>query len=415
MTSEAREPSTKRSRFELSEIPLLLAVFLDLVGFGMAFPDIQLRAEDFGAQGWMIGALLSSYFITQILVSPHWGRLSDRIGRKPVLLICTALSALSMLVYAFAGGILGILISRVLAGFAAANVVVANAYVADTTDESTRPKRMGRMGAALTAGLVVGPALGGRLAEVGGNHLLGLVAASASGLSVLAILAFVPHLPPKEVRNPGRLPLVNLQLLRDLPGLRPLMILASASWLVMACLEGTFGRLIRLKLGYAQAEFGIVFGWESAVGVLAGLLLGWIATKSKTSSILSFGYVLLGVGIVLTPFAGILAAPFSFAEPAIRAPLLMLLIFGTLSAFGLGLANPMLNTLCSNATPEERQGEMFGLLQAARSAGFMIGPVIGGVLFDWRPEAPYLLAGLVALSAAFLAPGASRAQKPVTA
>ncbi|HZH99381.1 MAG TPA: MFS transporter, partial [Fimbriimonadaceae bacterium] len=94
------------------EWPLLLAVFLDLVGFGMAFPDIQLRAEAFGAPGRIIGLLLASYFVTQIIASPMWGRLSDRVGRKPVLLVCTALSMLSMVAYAFSDNLWGILLSR---------------------------------------------------------------------------------------------------------------------------------------------------------------------------------------------------------------------------------------------------------------------------------------------------------------
>src|SRR5688572_16075672 len=153
-----------------AELPLLLAVFLDLVGFGMAFPDIQLRAEKFGAPGVLIGLLLSSYFIVQILASPRWGRLSDHVGRKPVLLTCTALSVLSMLAYAFASSLWLILLSRIFAGLAAANVVVAQAYIADTSTEADRAAKMGRIGAAITAGLIAGPALGGYLAHVGGNY-----------------------------------------------------------------------------------------------------------------------------------------------------------------------------------------------------------------------------------------------------
>ena len=129
-----------------TKLSLYFAIFLDLTGFGMAFPDIQLRAEKFGAPGWLIGLALASYFITQFVVSPHWGRLSDRIGRKPVLLVCTALSAGSMVVYAFAGSIALIFLSRVLAGLAAANVVVAQAYIADKSSESASADRRRRRG-----------------------------------------------------------------------------------------------------------------------------------------------------------------------------------------------------------------------------------------------------------------------------
>jgi MFS family permease len=432
-----KEPGSFNLRVEL---PLLFAIFLDLVGFGMAFPDIQLRTEDLAKNvgiahpGWIIGLLLSSYFVVQIIASPHWGRFSDRIGRKPVLLICTALSVLSMVVYAFADALLLILASRILAGLAAANVVVAQAYVADMSTDENRPGRMGRMGAALTAGLIAGPAIGGWLVSIGGSMLMGLAAASASSLSFLWILLAVPHRPPTEERAPGKLPVLDFQLLRDIPALRRLFVLGTTGWFALAALEGTFGRLIREKLGYSQLEFGMIFAWESLVGVIAGLYLGSLATRFRPSMILRSAYILLGIGLILFPFAGNLAAMPAFQTVAdgfntivagagavvdgggtaigmpevagrweIAHPMLALLLASTIFALGIGLANPTISALCSNVTPPLRQGEMFGLLQAARSFGFIIGPVLGGMLFDWRIEAPYLLAAFVAVAASVLA------------
>lgn len=394
------------TRFRWSELPLLLAIFLDLAGFGMAFPDIQLRAEALGASGVVIGLLLSSYFAVQFVASPLWGRLSDRVGRKPVLAGCTLLSALSMVAYASMSSLVGILISRMLAGFAAANVVVGQAYVADTSTDAQRSARMGRMSAALTAGLVAGPALGGWLASTGGSERLGWAAATASGLSFLSILLFVPGRPPVSPRTERR-PVFDWRILGEFPALRGLFFLASASWFAMACLEGTFGRLIKARLGYGQMEFGIVFSWESLVGVAAGVAIARLVKRYPARTLLQGGYVLLGVGVALMPFAGPVA---SFLLPDVLpyAPLQMLLVFSLFSAFGFGVANPMLSTLCSNATPEDRQGEMFGLLQAARSVGFFAGPMVGGLLFDWQHAAPYLLAGGVAIVSAVLASSLAR-------
>lgn len=390
------------------EFPLLFAIFLDLVGFGMAFPDIQLRAEKFATEsgiskpGLIIGLLLSSYFVIQILASPHWGRLSDRVGRKPVLVVCTGLSALSMFAYAFASSVWGILASRILAGLAAANVVVGQAYVADTTTEANRSGRMGRVGAAITLGLIAGPALGGRLSAIGGNRLMGIAAGCASTLSLAWLILALPRVRPTAERVPGSLPMVDIRLLFDFPALKGLFLLASTSWFALACLEGTFGRLIEAKLGYAQAEFGDVYSFESAIGALAGALLGALAIRFKPVTLLRAGYVLLGVGLLLTPFAGQIGAYLQFVAPFVRPALFALFVVGALHAFGFGLANPTLSILCSNATPQDRQGEMFGLLQAARSAGFLVGPIVGGVLFELMPEAPYFLAGGVALIAAML-------------
>ncbi|MBC7808215.1 MAG: MFS transporter [Akkermansiaceae bacterium] len=378
----------------LREAPLLFAIFLDLIGFGMVIPDVQTRLEAFGAPGWQIGLVLSSYFLFQIIASPLWGRYSDRIGRKPVLVICGILSAASLLAYAFADTVPFILASRILAGLAAANVVAAQAYLADANrDEGQRTAAMGRVGAAITAGLMLGPALGGYLSDLGGNYLLGLVAATASGLGALWIALVVPHVPPVvPLASVSRTasPFVGVSLLRDVPRLRPLLILASVAFLALACLEGTFGRLIRLKLGLGPREFGFIFGYESLLGVLGQLfLLGWITTRLRPEpkTLLGFAFVLQAIGLSLTPFAPSLFALFAIS---------------TIYAIGAALTNPTINGLCSAATPKERQGEMFGLLQGARSAGFLLGPTFGGILFDWRPESPYLVAGGILLVSAAL-------------
>lgn len=379
--------NVKISNAATREAPLLLAIFLDLVGFGMVIPDVQTRLESFGARGFLIGVVLSSYFLMQILASPRWGRYSDKVGRKPVLVACGILSALSLVAYAFANTIPLILASRVLAGLAAANTVVAQAYVADArADDEERTAAMGRVGAAITAGLMLGPVLGGWLSSVGGNRLLGLSAAAASGAGALWIALALPRIPP-TAHSPTR-GVGSLSLLRDAPRLRRLLMLATLSFLALACLEGTFGRLIHRKLGFGPEEFGLIFGYESLVGVLVQSLLLVSLTKQRhigPRTLLGGGFLLQGVGLALTPFAPNLLALFGVS---------------TLYSVGAGVANPTLNARCSAATPEERQGEMFGLLQGARSMGFLIGPTAGGVLFDWRPEAPYLAAGIVLLLAA---------------
>lgn len=382
------------------EAPLLFAIFLDMVGFGMAFPDIQTRAERFLREdgfrhpGAAIGLLLTSYFVIQIIASPRWGVLSDRIGRKPVLLTCTLLSAASMVFYALVSSWQGILLSRIFAGFAAANVVVAQAYIADSSDESTRAKAMGRVGAVLSLGLVAGPALGGWLSRYGdlhyvsGNYLMGLVAAGASLFACVWIALGVPHIKPTAERKPGSRKAIDLTLLRDFPALKRLFLISGVGWFALACLEGTFGRLIEVKLGLNQSHFGWIFSYESLLGAgVSWFLIDWLKHRMGEAVLLRIGYVFMGIGLALTPFA-----------PALS----FLFLASTFYALGSGVSNPSINSLCSQATPDERQGEMFGLLQGARSFGFLLGPVIGGILFDLAPEAPYLVAGTVALGAALL-------------
>lgn len=378
----------KVPRIRAFEWPLLFAVFLDLVGFGMAFPDIQLRAEDYGAPGWMIGLLLSSYFVVQLIASPMWGRESDRTGRKRILLICTALSAISMVVYALVPSILGILASRVLAGLAAANVVVGQAFIADQSNEEELAGAMGRVNSALLLGLVAGPAIGGFLADRFGAFGMGMTAAAASTLSFVCLALFIPNIPPKSERRPGEKRFVfDLSLLKSLPHLKRLFVVAAAGWFVLACLEGTFGRLIRENLNFGRFESGLIFSYESLLGAGISAGLVYLTARLTSGAILRWGYVLQGFGIALMPLAPNLGLLFAAS---------------TLYALGLGCVNPTINAVCSEATPGDRQGELFGLIQATRSIGFIAGPTIGGLLFDLRPALPYFVAAGVACIAAIL-------------
>lgn len=368
---------------------IFLAIFFDLVGFGMTFPDLQLRAQDFGAPGWLIGTVLATYSVVQMAASPAWGLLSDRIGRKPALIACTVLSAVSMVLYALAGNVAGIWVSRVAAGLGAANVAIAQAYIADTTPGERRAAALGKMSAAVSGGLLFGPVIGGWLAEAGGNYLVGMSAASASALGLLCILAAAPGKPtaPKDENPLAKTS--RTALLRDFPALKRLFLVAFVGWFALACLEGTFGRLIQHNLGFGRIEFGMLLSFEALVAlVVQGVLFTAIERRLPGRPLLRAGYLLQAAGLILMPFA----------------PGLGLLFFaGLLYGLGVGASNPAINGLASVAVSPARQGELFGLLQSSRAFGFMAGPVIGGIMFDWVPASPYLAAGLALALAAILA------------
>ncbi|WP_395146265.1 MFS transporter [Armatimonas sp.] len=386
------------TRFRLVEAVLLGTVFLDLAAFGSILPDVQTRLESFGARGWLIGLILASYFLVQTLVSPLWGKVSDQRGRKLPLVLCFVLSAGSFALYGLAGSSWLVLVSRIVAGLAAANVALAQAEVAALHNENERPAALGRLSAATTGGLILGPAVGGWLSHVGGSILLGMTAASLSALAALALALVIPHRMPTEVVAPkAEKPRARFALLREVPSLGTLFILAATAWFALACLEGTFGRLIHLRLGYGPREYGLIFGYEALLGVLIqAFLLGQITKHLTPVVLLRVGYGLQAVGLGFTPFAPSLAWLFACS---------------TLYAIGAGVANPTINARCSAVTPSDRQGEMFGLLQAARSVGFLLGPLLGGILFDWRPEAPYLLAAGVMVVAGILVQTASSTQE----
>jgi len=369
-----------------SQFPLVLAVALDLTGFGMIIPDIQLRAEGMGAPGWLIGLILACTFMIQFLVSPVWGAKSDALGRKNVFLYCTILSVASMVVYAMAHNIAWLFVSRLLAGFGAANVAVAQASVADNSDESGRTVALGRLSAAQTGGLILGPALGGFVAHQLGSVWVGWIGAGLSAIGVVAVLLFGEFVVAEKVsirRKFGFGPLV-----REFPRLLPLIFLASIAWFSLSTLEGTFGRLLKANWGYGQLEFGILFSFESVIGlVVQAVGLAYLTKYLKENQMLIGGYLLQGIGLAMTPFvpdlAGLFAASLFFA-------------------FGISVANPTVNGMCSKAVSDDRQGEVFGVIQSARSIGFMIGPLLGGFLFDFYAWLPYAVAGGICVAVALI-------------
>lgn len=374
---------------------ILVLAFADLMGFGMLIPSVQLRAEALGARGWLIGALLSSMFVVQAVASPLWGGLSDRLGRKPVVLACTALSALSMLVYAESGSVWTILASRLLAGLGAANVSTAQAALADLSAPERRTVLMGQVGAAVSSGLIFGPALGGFLAARGGTPLVGGVAAACSAVGLVTFALFFPGVPPHPEVHEARENALPM-LLRNRV-LMSLFAVATVGWFALACLEGTFGRLVERTLGQGTILFGAVFAYESllAVGV-QGFVVGPAVARFGERRLLLAAFILQGLGLAATPFAR--SVP-------------VLLTASTAYAVGNALVNPCVNGLCSRITPVRRQGALFGLLQSARSLGFMVGPSLGGALFDLRPAAPFVVAGAVsAVAAAIVGLMADRSQ-----
>jgi MFS family permease len=388
-----------------TEIALLVAVFLDMVGFTMLIPDIQLRAETmlagFAFKGPIIGALLQATFIVQLFASPRWGKLADRAGRKRVFVICQWISALAMLVYGFAGSIGLLFVSRILAGFGGANVSVAQAMAAVAAGED-RKRVLGLVSATLSAGMIFGPAVGGFLSHSSGSKLIGVIGAIISFVGGALVLFMVPKdAPGEDLDQSGELPkktaVFDLSIFRSYPSLLPFFWIAVSASFALATLEGTFGRLIHAMLGYGQREFGVIFSYEALLGIFVSVVvLVWLSKRMCDTSILRLGYISQGIGLGLNPLAGVLVH--------IAPGMFWLLIAATFFAFGAGIVGPTLSSLASSTVPENIQGELFGTMQAARTVGFIIGPILGGFLFDFWHPGPYVFAAVVCLFVAIALP-----------
>src|SRR5258706_10003164 len=184
---------------------LFLTVFIDLIGFGMVIPFLSFYAREYGASGIAVGAVVGIYSIMQFFFAPVWGRMSDRVGRRPVILLSLAASCTGYILFAFAHSFAALFISRIIAGVGGANIGTAQAYIADTTTVENRAKGMGLIGAAFGMGFILGPPLSGILSTVGihhglhGNLLPGLVAGSMSAIAFSIALFVLGESKPPDV------------------------------------------------------------------------------------------------------------------------------------------------------------------------------------------------------------------------
>lgn len=354
----------------------------------MIIPDIATRAKSFGSAPWLVGTMLSSMFVIQFIASPRWGMLADRVGRRNIMVVCTIISALAMLVYSFADSIPLLFLSRMLAGLGAANVAVGMAYITSTVAQEEQAAALGHASGAMQIGMIFGPVVGGFTAEWGGNFWVGAVGGLLSLSGAVAAWWFVPKddVKPVQPEDKPTERVGSIETLRQTPALIPLMALAAIAWFSLASLEGTFAQLLRDTWGYRERVFGLIFSFESALTIITQLfLLGWIAKRMSSKATLVLAYLLQGLGLLLFPFAPSMI--FLFAISAIYAP-------------GSALANPTLNNVCAQIAPKETHASLFGLMQSARSVGFIAGPTLGNWMYGHSPRLPYLLAGGICAFAA---------------
>ncbi len=370
-------------------VVLFLTVFIDLMGFGIVIPLLPIYAKQMNATPFTAGALIAVYSLMQLVFAPVWGRISDDIGRRPVLLMCLAGSAMSYLLLAGAWRLEVLFLARVLAGVAGASIPVAQAYIADVTGPAERARGMGLIGAAFGLGMVIGPALGGGLSLLGPRVPEGF----AAGLCLANVLVAAYRLPeslPGSVGRPApfRHPL-SLASLRDAaarPGAAALLAVFFLVTLGFAVLEGTFSLAAADRYGYSQAQVDWLWVYMGLVAVVVqGWLVGRLARRLPERALIVLGSAALGLGFLGIPFAG----------SAIGLLTALALVVG-----GQGLASPSLSSLISKTVEESVYGEALGVSQSLSAGARVLGPAGGGLIFSrFDASAAYLAAAACAAGA----------------
>ncbi len=371
---------------------IFTTVLVDLIGFGIVIPLIALYGKHFGASAGELAILGASYSFMQFLFAPFWGTLSDRIGRRPVLLISLAGSTASYLLFAFADSLWLLIASRALAGLFAANISAAQSYIADITPPEKRAAGMGLIGAAFGLGFTLGPPIGGISSKFIGLEAPGLIAATICGINFLIACWRLPESLAVEQRRKTPFKFLSIPAIPLMQRSLALKTLVPVYFLItfaFSNFEQTFTLLIQSKFGLSTVEAGYQSGlallWLGIVGVIVqGGLIRKLAPK--------FGeFRLLVTGLLI--YAAVLAS-FPYLDKYWHFYLV-----GFLLASGSGLLNPSLLALISRNAPADSQGGVLGVTQGIGSLARMLGPAAGLSAFSWWLPAPFLLASFVALIA----------------
>jgi multidrug resistance protein len=354
-----------------------ITVALDLVGFGIVVPILGRYAERFGASGLEVGLLFASFSLAQLVFAPILGRLSDRIGRKPVIMISLLGTAVGSFVTGAAGALWVLFVGRILDGASGASVAVAQGAVTDLAPPSERPRLLGLLGAAFGVGFVVGPALGG-LASLGGEHIPFYVAGTVALVNAAVAWRRLPETRPADVRRAAHEAAKN-----DTGAKVRLWGLAVAGFTAIVAFSGfeaTFSLLAGDRFRLTEAGIAAIFVGVGVVLVaVQGGLIRPINAKIGTQRSLQVGLVLNSAGLVVLAFAE-------------TWPLLIVAL--ALLTVGQGLVTPNLSSLVSGRVPDHRRGEALGFQQGVNAFGRVAGPALAGVLYDHVAiGSPYLVGG----------------------
>jgi MFS family permease len=358
-------------------------VIVDLIGFGVVMPILPFYAREHGASPTVLGFVFTAYAAAQFLCAPLWGRLSDRVGRRPVMLCTIAGTALALLFLGLAGSLAAIFAARILAGGFAANIGVASAYIGDVTSESERTRWMGMLGASFGVGFVLGPALGGLLAPYG--HAVPLLVAAGLAAVNFAFALVALREPPRHAHAaaaPRR-----SAVLRD-PLVRRLCLVNLAFSLGVTQLETMFAFFMKDRFGYGERDVGLFLaGMAVLMGGIQGGGMRALAARFPERTLILSGGGLLALGFAALPMAGSLVA---------------LLAALVAAAVGRAVFQPSLMGMTSLAAAAGARGAVMGTFQGAAAIARVAGPLAAGWLYDRNLAGPFWLAAALSLVVVWL-------------
>jgi DHA1 family tetracycline resistance protein-like MFS transporter len=373
---------------------IFLTIFVNLIGFGIIIPLLPFYAQTFHASPLVIGLLFAAYSLSQLVASPVLGDLSDRYGRRPVLVFSLAGTVVSFVMLAMAHSIAMLFAARIIDGLSGGNISTARAYIADVTEPKDRARAYGMLGAAFGLGFILGPALSAILVTV---SITAPIWAAAGLTLVAAIMAWLwlPETVHRAHAGTG-MPFRNVALMMRRPGLRRVLVVDFAYWFSFAIFQTTFALFAARRFGFDVSRTGYFFAGFGILGaVVQGACIRPVVRRFGDKGTLGIGLVCAAVGLVAATLTHSVAM---FALTMVPLSL------------GMGFGHPTVSALVSRAARADEQGRVQGAASALESLGRALGPVWGNASLQRYGESmPYLTAAgfllvTLALSAGYSPP-----------
>jgi multidrug resistance protein len=379
---------------------LMATVFVDMIGFTIVLPLLPFYATRFGAKPAMVGVLISAFAFAQLVTSPFWGRLSDRYGRRPMILTGLVLSAVAYVLFGLAHGLVVLFVSRLVQGMGSGTTGVVQAYVSDSIAPEERAKALGWVTAATSLGVTIGPLIGSAATYLG-PAAPGYLAAALCMANVLFAARWLPESKAKDDGGPKKAE-------RRLAGAlwevftHPTSAVGSLIWIyaigMMAFMAMNGVLALYLKQEYAVNErtIGLFYTYVGAIGVvMRAILLGPLVRRYGEVGVMRLGTLSLIAGMAVLPIPAFL--PISMA-----ARLAALAVIVLLMPVGTALLFPSTTALVSRRAPKGETGQLMGVQQAFGGVSRLLGPMWSTALFGWRVAAPFWVASALMLAGRFL-------------
>ena len=374
-------------------VVLFFTIFMDLMGFGLIIPILPIYAKELGATDAMVGLLGTSFSIMQFIFASFWGGLSDRFGRRPIILASISIMMLAYILFANATVLWLLFATRLLKGFGAANLSVAQAYISDVVPKEERTKAFGIIGAAFGLGFIFGPSIGGVVNEFYGVSGVGYFAAGLSGLNLILAYLFLGETLTEKATTVDLFPnpFKDIIRFRKSPEVNALFTINFVYILGFSMMQITSTLLWAEHFGLSELHIGYTFAYIGFLAVIIqGGLIGYFNSWFGERNLLLFGTVLVALGLFFMPFVP-------------KDQFYLELVCMTLLSFGNALLTPTVSSLLTTYAPEDAQGKILGTNQSVGSLARVVGPAVGGAVYGLHFTYPYVLAGSITLVVSVLA------------